>query len=274
MLCLLFASAPATAAEVPAKPTDTKVEATLVSEDGVVAPGKPFWVAIRLKMADGWHVNWVNPGDAGLAPTVDWQLPDGFEVTAIRWPYPRRFEVPELAIFGYANEVFLAAQVTPPPRFDDGAIELKARVGWLACRDVCVPGEADVALEIDVGGEPLPTPAWSGPFAKTRGEIPVVAEGWRFGAQLTNDELVISASPPKNDDVHLDDVFFFPIAEGLIENASSQTLRRNGSGYELVIERAAIGAPEPSRIEGVLVSNRGWGRIENKAVEINIPLDR
>ena len=104
----------AVGAAAPTRPNDRIVQASLVSESSVVAPSDSFWVAIRLSIADGWHLNWLNPGDAGLAPTVAWELPDGVTVTDIEWPYPRRFTVPELAIFGYKNEVLLPVQVTLP----------------------------------------------------------------------------------------------------------------------------------------------------------------
>lgn len=38
-------------------------------------PGQPFWVAVNFVPEPHWHTYWQNPGDSGLAPTLDWQLP-------------------------------------------------------------------------------------------------------------------------------------------------------------------------------------------------------
>ena len=44
--------------------------ATLVTDTDAVPPGKPFRVALRLRLAPGWHTYWHNPGDAGVAPSL------------------------------------------------------------------------------------------------------------------------------------------------------------------------------------------------------------
>ena len=40
------------------------VEAELVAEKTAIEPGKPFTVALRLKMQEHWHTYWRNPGDS------------------------------------------------------------------------------------------------------------------------------------------------------------------------------------------------------------------
>jgi len=55
------------------------VESELISEVESIQPGKPFWVALRLKMDEHWHTYWRNAGDAGLETKIDWTLPERFE---------------------------------------------------------------------------------------------------------------------------------------------------------------------------------------------------
>ena len=47
-----------------------RATATLVSDTDAVAPGKPFRVGLRLRLAPGWHTYWQNPGDAGVPPEL------------------------------------------------------------------------------------------------------------------------------------------------------------------------------------------------------------
>ncbi|HET7903523.1 MAG TPA: protein-disulfide reductase DsbD domain-containing protein, partial [Candidatus Eisenbacteria bacterium] len=42
------------------------IAVTLLSEESAVATGRPFTVGVRMKIREGWHTYWRNPGDAGL----------------------------------------------------------------------------------------------------------------------------------------------------------------------------------------------------------------
>ena len=65
------------------------VQAQILADVSTVSPGVPFHVGVLFKVADGWHIYWKNPGDAGLATAVQWQLPDGFSAGPLRWPQPK-----------------------------------------------------------------------------------------------------------------------------------------------------------------------------------------
>jgi thiol:disulfide interchange protein DsbD len=223
-------------------------------------------------MQDGWHVNWLNPGDAGLAPIIEWELPEGFTAGPIQWPHPAKFVLPELAIFGYGGEVFLLSEITPPRSMSSTSRPvLKAHVEWLACAEACVPGAAEVQLSLassDSAG--APDPAWAPSFAKARLALPDSASAWEFGASLVGDGIRIRLTPPERSDVALKDVEFFPAVPGVIENASPQTLERRSNVYHLEVERDKMAAEQPSRIRGVLVSSEGWGSGARKAVVIDV----
>ena len=248
------------------------VQAELVSEVRSIRAGEPFWVGIRMRMSPGWHVNWRNPGDAGLAPTVTWRLPDGFEAGEVQWPYPDRFDLPELRIFGYGGEVCLLVRIDPPHAAPQ-AVTLEARVEWLACREACVPGGADLALELPVRDtDPIRDEKWSRVFNSTRERFPVVPSDWRFEARLTERRIVLDLVPPPSWKTPLGSVVFFPTDEGVIENSAPQQLEQTDEAYRLVVERPRIGVAEPRRFKGVLVSEGGWGGAA-KALEIDVPLD-
>ena len=258
------------------KPPPALVSASLVSENRSIVPGRPFWVAIRLDIDEGWHLNWINPGDAGLAPSVAWNLPDGFEAEELLWPFPRRFLSPELSIFGYEKEVILLSRITAPSAFIPGrTVTLRARVEWLACRDVCIPGGADVNLPIEVAlGTPEVDPVVSSALGKARTTLPIVVEDWRFNARLSDNKITVEIHPPKGETLELSGVLLFPVYEGLIAGTAEQKLTRQEDMYVLDIERPTIRVDTPDRLLGVLVSAHGWGRIEEKALLIDVPLNQ
>jgi DsbC/DsbD-like thiol-disulfide interchange protein len=265
-------------------PGAAPVHAELVAECRAVRPGEPFWVGVRLAMADGWHVNWINPGDAGLAPEIEWTLPPGFSAGEIQWPYPRRHDISDLAIFGYENEIILACRVTPPAEFPVGhEITLAARVAWLACREACVPGEADLALSIPLAARSDAAEfdtRWKTAIDLSRNDVPLPLEGWRIEAKTAGDFLTIEAAPIDGEGpvldgetAALDGAAFFPFRQGIIENSAPQKWTRDGAVYRLEVRRDRMGPDKPDRLAGVLVSQGGWGKDRRKAVAIDIPVD-
>ena len=104
MLAVLVALAPGSLVSAAPVKTD-HVEAELVAERTALVPGVPSTLALRLKIEDGWHTYWRNPGDSGLPTTLAWKLPPGFVASEIEWPPPRALPVGPLVNYGYEGEV-------------------------------------------------------------------------------------------------------------------------------------------------------------------------
>ena len=62
----------------------------LIAEDDVLESDRVAWVGLLFDLEKGWHIYWVNPGDAGESPRIQWHLPTGFQAGDIRWPTPLR----------------------------------------------------------------------------------------------------------------------------------------------------------------------------------------
>ncbi len=256
------------------------VRAELVADAASIQPGKQFRLAVRLVMSDGWHVNWINPGDAGLAPSVAWRLPKGFRVGLIEWPLPRRFETGSLVIFGYGEDVLLSVDVDAPATLETGtSAELIAEVSWLACAEACVPGTATVSLQLPVEAASRPSPEWKSRIDESRERCPVQPADWSVDARVRDDAtLLFDLQTAAEKTPALDGVFFFPFDQGLIENASAQTLAAMPGpygrvAYQLRIERARIGVELPKRLTGILVCESGWtAGAGPQAITIDVPL--
>lgn len=131
------------AAQVP----QNLVRAELVND---YRPGAAsFLVGVHLQIEPEWHIYWKYPGDAGLATSVKWTLPEGFTVSELMWPVPVRFQQEgDVEGIGYEEEVVLLARVTPPPGWSS-PVTIGADVRWLACEATCVPGKAAVQTQVD-----------------------------------------------------------------------------------------------------------------------------
>lgn len=148
------------------------VKSALVSAVTAVVPGQPFEVGLLLEMAPGWHTYSEFSGDAGLPTTIGWSLPEGFRAGPIRWPAPHRMIEPgDLRTYGYGEKVLLITTLDPPKDLKIGSsVSLRAKAAWLACKDMCVPGSAELLLDLPVSAASAPNHAAL--FAEFRAKIP------------------------------------------------------------------------------------------------------
>jgi DsbC/DsbD-like thiol-disulfide interchange protein len=138
---LLFLSlmlAPAVAAPV----NSGHIEAELVSQENGAVPGSTVIVALRQKIADGWHTYWRNPGDSGEATKIGWTLPTGWKAGEIQWPAPHNLPIGPLMNYGYEGEVLLPVAIEVPANAKPGPNTLKADVAFLVCKDLCIPEDS------------------------------------------------------------------------------------------------------------------------------------
>ena len=147
------------------------VRAHLVADTDHIVPGSDFQLGVRLEIKPGWHIYWRNPGGAGLATDIRWELPAGFNVNELDWPLPIRFSQSEgIPGYGYEGTVVLASRVHAAPDFDPALLTVSAEVSWLACKGVCVLGSARLEGKLAKLAHDIDFPAW-------RKNLPQPADG-------------------------------------------------------------------------------------------------
>jgi thiol:disulfide interchange protein DsbD len=150
-----------------------QVTPSLVADTAAIAPGKPFTAGVRLKMEPGWHVYTQFPGDSGAPPRIDWELPEGFQAGAIQWPIPTaHLDEGDMLTYVYENDVLFMVEITPPATLPPGDITLKAKINWLVCEKICVPGQGEVDLKLPAGEA---APANAELFGQWRTQLPKTA---------------------------------------------------------------------------------------------------
>lgn len=152
-------AASAESAQASSVHANDQVEASLISDVKAVQPGKDFRMAVELKMQPKWHTYYKDSGDAGMPTKIEWVLPEGFKASDLIWEKPEKFTEGTITTYGYQDHTVVAATITPPPSLPTGKeIEVRAKVKWLACRELCIPGSAELAVS-------LPTAATAEPAA-------------------------------------------------------------------------------------------------------------
>ena len=174
-LIALLAPLTASAALPVPEASASAVKAQLLANTTAVQPGKAFEVGVLFTIGKGWHIYWQDPGDAGLATSVDWQLPEGFKAGPLRWPHPETFQQPgDIVGYGYEGSVLLVASVTPPKDLPaDGDVTIGAEAAWLGCEKVCVPGSQELSAALPVSASAAP--ANKELFAEWEAKMPPLA---------------------------------------------------------------------------------------------------
>lgn len=238
------------------------VEVELVAETTALQPGGASnWVALRLQPDAGWHVYWLNPGDSGIPTSLTWKLPDGVSAGPMQWVYPRLHRLGELVNYGYGEETLHLIPVQLDERWQPGQrVELRAQAKWLVCRDICIPGSAELLLNLPVDTAAPDDPAWGVAFDRARAELPSPMPGWsaRFAVAGGSFSLALDGANLAGRQLE-----FFPEPNDLVNHAAPQRLAIDGSGLRLSQALSAYFVDAPTELRGVLVARgregvRAW----------------
>ena len=159
--------------------------------------------ALRVEMKPGWKTYWRNPGDAGIPPHFDWEGSTNLKAVAIAWPTPVVFDTYGSRTIGYEERMVLPLLLTP----DDieKPIRIKLNFTYGLCREICIPAQQDIVMEIapgapEDGGYFLDRAAATAPISAAEGglvahECKVEGAGKkrRFIAALSVDRPMLSA---------------------------------------------------------------------------------
>ena len=114
---------------------------------------KNILIGLEYKMEPGWKTYWKSPGDGGFAQSISWENSLNVKNVDILWPTPIEFEILGLTSLGYQNEVIFPLEVELEDEFKNTFLNL--HISFLICKDICIPGDATVFLEIPSGEKKL-----------------------------------------------------------------------------------------------------------------------
>jgi len=253
-------------------------QAKLLLSADTAKPGDTILVGVDLKMEPGWHTYWKNPGEAGQATEIKWELPPGVTAGAIEWPLPEKLPPAEVTTYGYENEVMLLVPLTLETNLSAGTLNLAAKVSWLECKEVCIPAGADVQAALVVGSE-TKTSADAALIESWEKKVPFTLTGsatdhawWEAPASGDTRTLVIGHLTPKPtntitfDFIKYDSADFFPEASEHYEiQGPTEITSAFASDIRLRKVVKKFDGDWPTQILGVLVLQHGNWRNGNEA---------
>ncbi|MFG6412555.1 protein-disulfide reductase DsbD family protein [Roseateles sp. DC23W] len=242
-LLAMLALPPFASAASPEAATE-HVKARLVSSQASVAPGQRFTVALEQDIKAHWHTYWLNPGDSGQATTIEWS---GTEAGPIQWPTPAVQPIGPLVNYGYEGRPALLVELTVPPGAKAGArFKPVAEVRWLVCKDVCIPEQVTLGLDLPVAaaGQPGPDAAQ---IDEWRRAIPQPAS---FDVQIQPAAQGVQLAGTLGG---VTKAYFFADTWGAVTHSAPQALKAGTDGWTLELPAGEEPVKAGQPLSGVLV---------------------
>ena len=221
--------------------------AELVSLAPDIAPGGTLQVGLVLTLEEHWHVYWINAGDSGEPPKITWTLPDGITAGPMQFPIPNRLPLGPLMDFGYEDEVAFPVQLTAASSLKPGPIHLDAKIDWLVCREVCIPGKAHLGLNLTVSPDAAPAQ----PVGALGEALTLIPKPLPPDAKLTviggQSDFVLTLTTGKRET----NAEFYPFDQEQIANAAPQQIESLPDGVRLRVRRSEDLKTLPATLHGV-----------------------
>jgi thiol:disulfide interchange protein len=221
--------------------------AELVSLAPAIAPGGTLQVGLVLTLEEHWHVYWINAGDSGEPPKITWTLPDGITAGPMQFPIPSRLPLGPLMDFGYEDEVAFPVQLTAASSLKPGPIHLDAKIDWLVCREVCIPGKAHLGLNLTVSPDAAPAQ----PVGALGEALNLIPKPLPPDAKLTviggQSDFVLTLTTGKRET----NAEFYPFDQEQIANAAPQQIESLPDGVRLRVRRSEDLKTLPATLHGV-----------------------
>jgi thiol:disulfide interchange protein DsbD len=251
----LATAAPGTAAETAngahAAADGLHVHVALIApETDLVASKAHNNGGLYFKLEPGWHVYWKNAGDSGEPPRLKWTLPDGITASELEFPAPKRLPLGPLMDFGYEDEVLFPFSIDAAKTVKPGPVNLHAKVDWLVCREVCIPGKAELEITRALGGAAgAPAEPDASLFARLGTKLPKplpVGSKAVFQPAATGFRLAVTTGRREAG------AAFFPADQNVLDNPSPQQVTPTADGLILDLKKDANLTANPDRLRGVV----------------------
>jgi thiol:disulfide interchange protein len=223
--------------------------AELVSLSPDIAPGGTLQVGLVLTLEEHWHVYWINAGDSGEPPKITWTLPEGITAGPMLFPIPSRLPLGPLMDFGYEDEVAFPVQLTAASSVKPGPTHIDAKVTYLVCREVCIPGKAHLGLNLNVvPGATAPAQ----PVGALGEALTLIPKPLPSDAKLTvtggKTDFVLNLVTGGRET----NAEFYPADQDQIANAAPQQIEPTSDGVRLRVRRSDDLKTLPGQLHGVI----------------------
>ena len=180
-------------------------------------------LGLEYQLEPGWKTYWKSPGGGGFPQNIVWKNSKNINDLQIDWPIPKKFEILGLSSVGYEEKVIFPIKLTLEDTKNNTILDIN--VNYLVCKDICIPGNANLYLEIPPGkGEYT---SYFHDIEKVRSSLPTSAiklnnlSTFKVNAEETLNEVIINVkiitnSFFNNPQIYIHTPFGLPVIDPVI----------------------------------------------------------
>lgn len=185
-------------------------------------------ILLKAQLYNGWHISWINPGEAGVPVAFNWENTTGLQIRKIAQSSPEKFVYDDiLSLYGYGNTAYYLFKIDPKVKNN-----LILNLSWTACKDYCQPEEARFIFTDPAEKSDPYRPAV---YAEAAATFPQKTD-WQWRAEVNGDILrltIDTGSDILSPDGETDG--FIPLQRGIIPASVPQDITFSGK-HTILIE--------------------------------------
>jgi thiol:disulfide interchange protein len=127
--------------------TQSHTTLTLKSSTETIQPNSEFWLQLDWALDPHWYIYAQNPGDGGLPPSLEFELPVGITIEETTWPKPSDLSKEGLVIYGYKDTCKALIRLKASANYKASSLDtIKVTVRWGICHDQCIVDNITLGL--------------------------------------------------------------------------------------------------------------------------------
>jgi len=250
----------------------------LLSASQAIVPGQDLHLGLLIAPEPEHHTYWKGPGIVGVATSITWDLPEGFEAGPLRWPAPEKVDMVGITANGYRGTTLLLTTIKTPHSLPNGSYRVNAKVAWMACATSCNPGVTDLSLTLPCDPAKFPESENTSVlklFQSIETSIPSPAPtAWKREVTLTDkNTITLTLSIPGLNRELAEYIDFF--CDDMQVNSDKPTkmtwLEDDSGTFQLQFSRPDFAPKNPSHFSGLITNPAGWPLAESSSYEISVP---
>lgn len=199
-------------------------------------------IEFTFKIKKDWHIYWINPGDAGIATTIQVNdSPIGKQIELLM-PVPKIVKDEDLTFYCYENQVKMIALFLIDHSVSEGFYNLPYSVSWLMCKNECYPGNAYFNIPIEVSHKSAILNKFN------LKDYPKTNDLKELTAQLINEKIYLLLNKSKKEKIE-----FYPLTQGYIVYNQIQSSYTD-TVQQMILTLDKFRENDPEEIEGLFVA--------------------
>lgn len=198
-------------------------EAELIKFNYDLSRDPSLTLGIKIKLNEGWHLYWINPGDAGIPTDISLISKDNLKIERITFPVPQYFENDGIVSFGFEGEFMILVKVNclnvknEIARFD-------LKLSGLVCKDICSPFDIVFPESINFSERYEASPDDNNRLEKFLSRLPITLNNNDNYFVIKDNKISFTAKIKDIDTKNIKTIFFIPATNGIINYSSGYNL--------------------------------------------------